>query len=229
MEIINIKDNYDVLPVNAITHDDTLIPGIKGKQIDIDKSYNNMKLGGIFREEALIFKDLYPNNSIKNNYDKYIINGNSTKKQVSIIYILNNNYINNIKDIDNVTIFINHKDLNIKNINLLKEKEIYTYGNNGVYSKEILDNDNTLISGLSNNKSSYCLTKEKNNEVLKLCSNKSMHTVIPTIIGGYYEIKNKLSNGNIILLDNLNDIDTIIKYIKGKGYNIVSLGKLLSE
>lgn len=227
-EIESLKSEYDVLPVNAILDNDTIIPGMKGKEVDVDKSYENMKIGGILREDALVFKNLYPNNSINNNLDKYIVKGSNNKKEVSIIIILNNN-INEIKKIDNVTIFINHKDLTTGNIKLLKDKEIYTYGNNGIYNKEILTNDNTLINRLSNNKSKYCLVREKNDNILKLCSENDMYTVIPNIYGDYYNIKNNLSNGSIILLNNINNIDIIIKYIKSKGYEIVSLNKLLSE
>lgn len=229
IEIVNVKNDYDILPVNAIMEDDTIIPGVNGKEIDVVKSYENMKLSGIFREDALIFKDLYPNSTLSDNKDKYIVRGSSTKKQVALLTILNNNYIDKISNIDNITIFINHKDLNINNINLLKDKEIYTYGNNGIYSEEVLTSDNSLISKLSNNKSNYCLVKEKNSDVLSICNKKDMYVIIPNIMGGYYNVKNNLSNGSIILLDNLNDIDTIIRYIQSKGYSIVSLSNLLSE
>ena len=229
IEISSVKSNYEILPVNAVLDDDTIIPGINGKEIDVDRSYENMKSGGVFREESLIFKDLYPSNSLYDNKDKYIISGNTTKKEVSILIILNSNNIDKIRDIDNVTVFVEHNDLSISNINILKDKEIYTYGNNGIYSREILNSDNTLINRLSNNKSSYCLVKDKNDDILKICNEYNMFVVLPNVIGNYYNIKNNLSNGSIILLDNLNDINIITKYIKSKGYDIVGLSELLSE
>lgn len=229
VEIIDVKSSYDVLPVNAILVDDTVIPGVNGREIDVNKSYENMKLSGIFREDALIFKYLYPSNSLKNNIDKYIVRGNGSKKEVSILYVLNTNYIDKIKDIENITIFINHKDINITNINILKTNEIYTYGNGGVYSDEVLTSDNAVISRIANNKSRYCLVKDKNSSVLEVCNKNDMYVVLPNIIGNYYSVKNNLSNGSIILLENLKDIDTIIKYIKSKGYDIVTLSNLLSE
>ena len=137
-------------------------------------------------------------------------------------------YEYNIKD-NNITLFINHKDINIKNITKLKNKEIYTYGNNGVYTKEILDNDNIIINKLSNNKSKYCLLKEKNSTYLNICNNNNMLVVIPSIIGGYNNIKNNLTGGSIILLEDTSNIDIIIKYINSKGYNIVPLSNLLEE
>ena len=94
-QIINKKNNYDVIPVSAILTKDTIIPGVNGREVDINKSYKNMKLGGIFREEALIFKDLYPTSSLKDNKDKYIISGNKIKKNIVLITILNNKKIKN--------------------------------------------------------------------------------------------------------------------------------------
>lgn len=229
MEIVNVKSNYDVLPVNAILSDDTIIPGINGRKVDVDDSFNNMRSGGVFREEELVFNELSPSDSLVNNKDKYIVKGNGSKKEVALLMIYDKKYDDSIDKIDNITIFINHNNLNISNIGKLKNNEIYTYGNNGLYNEEILLNDNTIINRLSNNNSIYCLTKEKKEEVIKLCSNKDMYTILPNIIGGYYEIKNRLSNGSIILLDNLNDIDIIIKYIQSKGYKIVSLSNLISE
>ena len=228
-KITDVKNKYEVLPVNAIIDNDTIMPGIKGREIDVDKSYDNMKLSKIFREEALIFKDLYPSNMLKDNKNKYIIGGNSSKKEVSIIYIYNSRYSDEVMKIDNITLFMNHKDLTISNIKNLNDKDIYSYGNGGVYNKEVLVSDNSLINTFANNKSKYCLVREKNEDILKLCNENDMYVVIPTIFNGYYGVKSNLSNGSIILLENLNDIDVIIKYIKSKGYDIVSLSKLLSE
>lgn len=229
IEISSVKSNYEVLPINAFIEDDTIIPGIIGKEVDINKSYENMKIGGIFREDALVFKDILPSSSLNNNKDKYIIKGNGNKKEVSIIIIFNDNYVDVINQIDNVTVFVNHKDLSIENIRKIKEKEVYTYGNKGEYNSEIIISDNALINRLSNNKSLYCLVSSKNSGVLNTCKDNDMYVVLPNITGGYYEVKNNLSNGSIILLDKINDIDNVIRYINSKGYNIVSLSKLLSE
>ena len=119
IEIISVKDDYEVLPVNGILNGNTVIPGINGREVDVNKSYNNMKTSGVFREEALVFKNLYPSSSLKDNQDKYIVSGNSTKKEVAILIILNSAYMDKISKIDNVTVFINHSDLTITNINIL--------------------------------------------------------------------------------------------------------------
>lgn len=229
IEIINVKSNYEILPVNATIDNDTVIPGIIGREINIQKSYDNMRINGVFREDALVFNDLIPNNSVENNRDKYIIKGSGSKKEVAILTIFNSNYVDKINCIDNITIFINHKDLTISNINKLENKEIYTYGDNGLYNNEIIASDSALIDRLSNNNSKYCLVKNKDNNTIEICNKNGMYTVFPNIIGGYFEIKNNLSNGSIILLDNLNNIDNVIRYVMGKGYEIVTLSNLLSE
>ena len=56
-----------------------------------------------------------------------------------------------------------------------------------------------------------------------------MNTVIPNVIGDYLDIKNNLSSGSIILVNNINNLDIIIKYIESKGYSIVPLSTLLKE
>lgn len=226
IKINDIKDNYKIEVVNSYIEDDTIIPGTIGKEVEVDKSYNNMKGGKIFREENLIFKDIYPSELLKDNKDKYIIKGNKDNK-VSIIYIINKDNINISNK--NITLFINHNYLTIDNITKYKDNEIYTYGNNGIYTKDILVNDNTLINRLGNNSSSYCLTKDKNKEVLEVCQSMNMNTIIPNVIGDYLTIKNNLSSGSIILINNIDNLDIILKYINSKGYSIVPLSTLLKE
>ena len=45
----------------------------------------------------------------------------------------------------------------------------------------------------------------------------------------YNTIKNNLTNGKIILINNTQELSNIIKYIKNKGYNIVSLSNIITE
>ena len=96
----NIKEEYEILPVNAIIEEDTIIPGIKGLEVNIEKSYEEMKQGGVFREESLIYNDITPSSSLSNNKDKYIVKG-SNKKEVSLIIILNIKDYDKIKNINN--------------------------------------------------------------------------------------------------------------------------------
>lgn len=155
-----LKDKYEVLPVNAVLDSNTIIPGVKGKSVDLDKSYENMKVSGIFREDYLVYNDILPSEMLSNNMDKYIIGGNTSSNRVSLLVITNYDNIDKIKN-NNITIFLNHKDVSINNIKKINKNSIYTYGNNGIYSEEILDNDNTIINRISKNKSIYCLSMGK--------------------------------------------------------------------
>ena len=98
IKIESLKEEYEVEPVNAMLDHDTIIPGINGRQIDVLKSYEEMKTSGIFREELLVYKDLYPSSLLSNNKDKYIIKGNNKENKVSLILILNIKNIDNIKE-----------------------------------------------------------------------------------------------------------------------------------
>lgn len=228
IKIETIKEKYEVKPVNAVLNEDTIVPGISGKEIDVLKSYEEMKLSGIFREELLVYKSLYPSSLLSSNKDKYIIKGNNDKNKVALLLILNVKDIEKITN-NNLTLFLNHKDINIENINKLKTNEIYTYGNNGIYTKESLTSDNSIINRISNNTSKYCLSKEKNKSLLEVCSQNNMYTILPNIIGDYEDIKKEITNGSIILLNSPNNLNIIIKYINSKGYQITPLSNLLKE
>jgi len=230
IELVSMVDNYNVVSIDGFIDENTIIPGVKGKTVDLDKSYENMKLGGVFREESLVFNDLIPNNSLINNKNKYIVKGNFSKKEISLLYIVKDNMdIDRLSKFNNLSLFVDSKYLTIENIKKIRNNEVYTYGKKGVYNSDILDNDNSLINSISNNKSIYCISTEKNSNILEICNDKDMYVVIPNIVGDYLDIKNNLTNGSIILLNSLDNINIISKYIKGKGYNIVGLYELLQE
>ena len=228
-KIESVKDEYIIKEVNGYIEADTIIPGMSGKKININKSFDNMKEYNTFIEDYLVYDNIMPTIKLEDNKDKYIIGGNSNKKEVALVLIVDSNNINKLENINNITLFINHNILTIENIKKLKNNEIYTYGNNGTYNNNILINDNTLINNLSNNRSKYCLLREKNSEILSICKDYDMYTILSTESNNYNTIKNHLSAGNIILLENTDNLNNIIKYINSKGYKIVTLSKLLDE
>lgn len=244
IELESIKDIYKIEPINATIVSNTIIPGQNGRNINIEASYKKMKSNGLFNENLLIYNDITPKINLNSNKDKFIIQGNNTKKIISLIFILDNNKyldeITNILKIKDITVsyFIDYNYL-INNSTIIKEipnHEFYSYGNNGKYTSDNLLFSNNLISRISNNNAIYCLAKDMEKDILNLCSENNLYTITPTIIGEkkpYNHIKEKLTNGSIILL-NLNkettkELSTIIDYIKGKGYKIEGLSTLLSE
>lgn len=237
IKLKEIQSDYNISPQNAIISNDTIIPGNTGKTIDIDASYKQMKKIGFFEETLITYKNIYPDISIYNNYNKYIISGNKNQKNISLIYIINNDKtIDNILNIlksKNTTIsfFVDSTYLNnnIDITNKLKTHEIYNYGNNGVYTKDNLIVSNNIINNKSKNNSAYCLFLEKNLNSLNNCTDMKMFSIIPSIKGNYSDIKNNISNGSIILIQNSKELSNIIDYIKNKGYSITPLSTIIKE
>lgn len=233
-ELIN---TYTINPINAIIKDDTIIPGNAGKTINLDSSYKKMKKIGYFEESLIKYETIYPSISIYNNYNKYIINGNPYNKNIALIYIINNDKtIDNIINIleqkkTTISFFIDSSFLN-NNINIiskLKNNEIYNYGNNGEYTQDNIIISNNIINNKSNNNSKYCLFINKDDKSLNNCQESKMLSFIPSIQKNYNDIKNNLQNGNIILINNTQELPSIIDYIKNKGYNILPLSKVITE
>lgn len=237
IKIKEYNDTYNNNPTNAIIKDDTIIPGNVGKYIDEESSYKAMKKIGYFEPTLINYKNIYPEISIYNNYNKYIINGNTKNKYISLIYIINNNNtLNNILDIIskdniNITFFIDSSYLN-NNINLLSKlnnKEVYNYGNTGVYTKDNLIITNNIINNKTNNKSIYCLFLNKDDNSLNNCANSKMLSILVNKDDNYYTIKDNLSNGKIYVINNTKELSNINKYIISKGYTIVPLSNIINE
>jgi len=234
IEINENKENFYIKPINANIVGDTIIPGKIGKEIDIDKSYREMKKVGYYEESLLKFRDIYPEISIYNNYNKYIINGYKYDKKIALLYIIDSDTkFNKIKNYNNIklNLFIDSTFLT-KNMEIIKyfnNNELYNYGNKGKYTMENLIISNNIINNKANNNAIYCLFINKDIESLNNCSNNKMLSIIPSINGDYNKIKNEIMNGSIILINNLEEINNIIRYINSKGYIISGLSEIIKE
>ncbi len=244
IKLKSIESNYNIIPINASITANTIMPGLNGKKINIEASYKNMKQNGIFNKKLIVYDKILPNISLTNNKDKFIIKGNKNKQMVSLIFILTNNkYLTRLENILNkkeivANYFIDYNYL-INNSTKIKEmtnREFYSYGENGKYTPDNLLFSNNLISRISNNEAIYCISNDRSTEILNICSKNNLYTIVPNIIGNqntYTLIKNNISNGSIILMymtpEIMNNLNTIIDYIKSKGYQIEGLSKLLSE
>lgn len=236
--MIDIKDraiNYEIEAIDAVIDNDTIIPGKYGKVVNIDKSYYNMKSSKVFNDKLLFYDIVKPNISLKDNNDKYIIGGNPKFKNVSLIYILNNNIESNINLINSINyrinIFLNYEFMlkNINMLNSLNNHDIYNYGNDGNYTEDNVIMGNNIINNRTNNRSVYCLARTRNDNTINMCSKNKMYTIIPSIDRNYSDIKSNIKNGSIIMINNIKELDVIVNYINSKGYNIVSLRELLIE
>lgn len=244
-EIKEKQNDYIEKPIEAIIKNDTIIPGINGKKIDINKTHTKMKQIGYFDEKLIVYKTSKVKNELKDNKDKYIISANKSKKELSLIFKINNktniNKIISILDKTNTkaTFFIDSTFLENNNnlvINLINKN--HTIGN--LSNKEDYTNPDfvwmkTIITNTKQN-NNYCLAETKNKTIINICSMQDSYTIIPTAIikeKPFINIKQNINKGSLIVLEGgselENELENIINYVISKGYQIKSLEKVLQE
>ena len=245
-EIQQQEQEYMTPPINATIKDNTITPGINGKKIDIQQTYNEMKKIGEFNKKYIKYEQTQPEITIENNYDKYIVSGNKQKNSVSIVFLLyNDENIEKIKQIlkknnTQATFFIDSVWLE-KNNNQLKELTNlgHTIGNltpNIDYQDMEFIMINNIIKQETTQTHYYCYSKTQNEQTLNKCRQYRHYTIIPNIIiktNPLKEIKKQITPGAIIELPindkTYNELELIIKYINSKGYTIKNLEEHLSE
>lgn len=244
IEIKKQNKNFKVNAIDAIIDNNTIIPGLKGKKINEDKSYSKMKRYGKFNSNLLEYEDILPTISIKNNLDKYVISGNSNKKMVSLVFLVDSE-----SDINSIIKVLNNKKIKAnffidatwleKNEKLLLEliRSGHNVGNLNIENTtgNYAWTDN-MIKKISNKNNGYCYSEKENEKLLKICSNTNNYTIKPTIISGNYplkKIKENIKAGSIISLKinstTIKELSLIINYINSKGYEISNLNDLLEE
>lgn len=245
--MIEIKANYKDYRTNsidAIIEDNTIIPGICAKDVNINKSYKNMKLSGYYSDKLYIYDYTKPKISLSDNIDKYIIKGNSSKRMVSLIFKVDasddiNDILNIVNNYNiNVTFFI---DANwFSNNNELIQELINEGHNIGILTTDYTDSNfewmDMVIKKINNQKNSFCYSIEENEGNLEACKLKHNYTIRPIEISDktpLVDIKKNLNAGSILSLD-INsqirkELSTIIIYIKSKGFSIENLENHLLE
>ena len=238
VKINDIKKSNVVSQVEPIIYNDEYIPGINGCEINVDESYNKMKSVGEFKEELLVMKEIENNHNTSN---KYIISGNKVLKNVSIIFLIDKeikdeliNFLSSKNLSANFFIDGNYLEKDLITIKFISENNnIYYLGNNRKYEEDYMLYNNNLISMNGNNESEYCIVNTKDDNTLKLCSDYKMKTIKSDYIKDniYTTVKTNLSNGSIFTFDTdkIDEIKVSINYMLSKGYNIVTLDKLLDE
>lgn len=246
IEIMKNKDNYNKLSIDALINNNYIIPGSEGLEVDVDKSYTKMKKLGKYNDNLYVYDVVKPTISIKDNYDKFVINGNITKKEVSLVFktedLKNIENINKILFNNNVsaTFFIdgNIKDDDINILKILDESNNYfgNLGYNKKYSIKTIKYTNALLDRIDDDNHNYCYVEKDDINVLKTCSEVKMYTIKPMVVSNIFPftyIKQNLENGKIFSLDTnsytLKQLDLIIKYVRQKGYDFVTLEEILNE
>ena len=217
-QILNEQDNYKENSINCtILEDNTIIPGLYGKEINVDKSFQKMTKLDIFNEDYIVYNYIEPTLSLNDNKDKIIIRGNSKRKSVSLIFYQDNSIIDKITNI-NITVLINEEKYN-------KKYEMINNSNNDTTS-------NNIEKYLTKNKINKKICVIKNNNISN-CEDK--YKVKPSLILNHSNISqyiNKINSGEIILLENsitIQDISLLINQLKYLDLKIEYLSKQISE
>lgn len=227
VSINDYKDKNDFNCKEGYITEEGIILGINGLIVDENKSYSNMK-GGSFNKDLLIYsKDKCLINK-ENNLDKYIIKGNSSKKSVSLLIVINNENMQeilNFLDTKNVEVSLvinNLNNIDSNSINALSKYSLLYSGTDKAQLKKMLNV----------NKNIFCISINEDN--LNMCMEEKVNTIKTNKIYNknlYSNVRKTLESGDIIVLNNpkemLTDLDAIINFISAKGLKIVGIFDLL--
>ena len=238
IEIKNKKDDYESDSIDAIIDSNTIIPGVSKKEVNVNKSYKNMKSNGYFSDKLFVYDYEKPKISLTDNIDKYIIKGNTTKRMVSLIFKIEQD--EDITDIVNIlnnynvksTFFVNYNWFS--NNNKLVEDLIK---NNHIVSPLMEDYTSSdfewmdmVLKKINKQSVGFCYNTNENESNLDECVLKSNYTIKPIEISEttpLVDIKDRLESGAILSLkvnsQVRKELSTIIIYIKSKGYKLVNL------
>ena len=244
-EIKSKKDGYKENPIEPYIKDKTIVPGINGREVDVMKSYKKMSEVGYFDDSLFEYKAIYVEKKLDKNKDKYIIGLNGRNMNVSLIFKIDDSddITNLVKKLDNnnmkVSFFITSKYLEKHHNQIIKlVQNGYTIGNlsnNENYEDSDFVWMKTIITNIGNQKYNYCFTNKENNKIMKMCKLQDSYTIMSDVIKSnpLLNIKKTLSPGKIIVLDYNSElsreIDTVLDYIKSKGYSLISLEEGLKE
>lgn len=242
IKIKNTKEKYTIDPINAIINNDEITSGTYGKEIDYQASYNKMKRYGQYNETLTVLKEAKPTISIEDNYDKYLIKGNTKKRNIALLFKIQEdknvtNLLNLLEEKDiQVTFFIDGKLLE-NNLNMIKKLsnhqiEILSYDNK--VDDVLLKTSTSYLETIINKKPQYCYTEKDNEKLLNICKKNKLHTIKPSIIINnniYEEIKKSIEKNIVITINEyqIKDLSYAIDYLKSKGYSIVTISELFNE
>lgn len=237
------KANYEKKAINANVSGDNIIPGKNGKKVNIEASFQKMSQYGKYNDSLYVFDEVEPEVSINTYFDKYVESGREDSKDVALVFDIlrfdNLDDVLSLLESNNVTatffvdgLFMENNRSLLENVSK-KGYEIELLSYNGGYDKIYFESSLHVLNDITKDRPKYCVAHYDKKEVLDICNSLSLHTVIPSIDtsnNSFSVVKNKLRGGSIIGLSNSRvNLNTIINYIKQKGYNLVRLDTLLQE
>ena len=242
-EIKSNMSKYEESANDATIIGNVIVPGHIGCRVNKNKSYSKMKKYGNYNETLTVMEEVKPELSVSNIFDKYIEKGNSNNKNVSFVFIYDENIEKVIKILNSKhipsTIFLDGIYLENDSLNRLKYNgninyELLSY--NGEYDENLFKTSLSYLESVTKRSPRYCYSEVENSDLLNLCSKLKMHTIKPYIRIDedlLKEVKSSLSNYIIISIksssSNISELSSVIDYVISKGYDIVSLDNLISE
>ena len=237
------KANYEKKAINANVSGDNIIPGKNGKKVNIEASFQKMSQYGKYNDSLYVFDEVEPEVSINTYFDKYVESGREDSKDVALVFDIlrfdNMDDVLSLLESNNVTatffvdgLFMENNRSLLENVSK-KGYEIELLSYNGGYDKIYFESSLHVLNDITKDRPKYCVAHYDKKEVLDICNSLRLHTVIPSVDtsnNSFGVVKNKLRGGSIIGLSNSRvNLNTIINYIKQKGYNLVRLDTLLQE
>ena len=237
------KANYEKKAINANVSGDNIIPGKNGKKVNIEASFQKMSQYEKYNDSLYVFDEVEPEVSINTYFDKYVESGREDSKDVALVFDIlrfdNMDDVLSLLESNNVTatffvdgLFMENNRSLLENVSK-KGYEIELLSYNGGYDKIYFESSLHVLNDITKDRPKYCVAHYDKKEVLDICNSLSLHTVIPSVDtsnNSFGVVKNKLRGGSIIGLSNSRvNLNTIINYIKQKGYNLVRLDTLLQE
>lgn len=237
------EKKYEIPAIDATIKENTIIPGISGKVIDYNETYNKMKQYGAYNEILTTLKEEKPSVSVDDYYDKFIISGNPSKKQVALVFkVVQNSPIEVINILNShhtkATFFIDgyYLENNYNEIATMTNHQLELLSYNSAYDKIYFSASKDYLETITKKPLKCCYCDYDNKEIINLCQSLNMHTVLPTIkvrSNPFQEVKTKLTNAAIITFEissqTIKELPIIIDYIKSRGYILTTLTDLLNE
>lgn len=243
-EVVKYKKENDIEPLEPVINNNEISLGYSGLVINADKSYKNMQQEGKFNKEKIVYESKLPDTTISKTYDYYIKKGNGVNNDIAIIFKVDSN-----TNVDELLRLIASNDLKVtffvdgawleNNVETVFSManlgcEVYNLGYNGSYNKKMISITNNLLSSVTLKNASYCLNENKDDESLKVCKEKKLHTIYPELINpSTTELKENIAKGSIISYDtkliNISKLRVDLKAITSRGYQISNLSKVISE
>lgn len=249
IQIKEVKNHYQEKPEEAVLIKNGLIPGITGREVDVNKSYLSMKRVGHFDESLLEYRDVFPKIRFEKNYRNYIIGGNPKKNMVSFIFLVDKNttekelqtllQILRIKKVK-ANFFIDgnwfEENNDLVNTIVLEGHDLGNLSYNLDYNDSSFIWMDTIIKKLTKKKFSYCYGEKENALALDTCAMYKNYTIRPSLkidASPYITIKQNIKAGTIasfpIQQTVIQELPSIITFTEEKGYKITTLPTHLNE